>query len=443
MLYLCYTTLSENSVGATMSIVKIILRKKKNSKGELPSLLPLTLRITKDRKTSFIYLGHSIKETDWDESNQRVKKSHPNSTRLNNFLLKKLSDANAKALELETDNDVVSVKAVKSKIKPKAGSTFFNQASTYIANLKLAGKYNQYTSDKARLNNFKKFIGHDIAFSDITPSLLERFNAYARSTLKLSERSASNQLVTIRSVFSHAIKDKVIDAKHYPFGRGKMKIKFPDSIKIGLTTDEVKSLEKTNLDDPAHEHARNLWLFSFYFAGIRVSDVFRMRWSDIQDNRLHYAMGKNNKAGSLKIPEKALAILKQYKASKATPDGLIFPELKGCNLDNKFLTQRTIAFKTSTIDKILRKYVAPAAGIEKKLTMHLARHTFGNLSGDKIPIQMLQKLYRHSSITTTIGYQGHFIHKEADEALDSVLFYENETRYTGKKKNAKGSTNSI
>ena len=59
--------------------------------------------------------------------------------------------------------------------------------------------------------------------------------------------------------------------------------------------------------------------------------------------------------------------------------------------------------------------------LTKKLTMHIARHTFGNISGDKIPIQMLQKLYRHTSITTTIGYQANFIHKDADEALDAVI----------------------
>lgn len=55
--------------------------------------------------------------------------------------------------------------------------------------------------------------------------------------------------------------------------------------------------------------------------------------------------------------------------------------------------------------------------------MHIARHTFGNISGDKIPIQLLQKLYRHSSITTTVGYQQNFIHKDADEALDAVLTF--------------------
>ena len=55
------------------------------------------------------------------------------------------------------------------------------------------------------------------------------------------------------------------------------------------------------------------------------------------------------------------------------------------------------------------------------IVMHIARHSFGNIAGDKVSPQMLQKLYRHTSINTTIGYQGNFIHKDADDALDSVL----------------------
>jgi hypothetical protein len=50
-----------------------------------------------------------------------------------------------------------------------------------------------------------------------------------------------------------------------------------------------------------------------------------------------------------------------------------------------------------------------------------ARHSFGHISEDKIPIKMLQKLYRHSSVTTTIKYQANFIHKDADDALDNVV----------------------
>ncbi len=421
-----------------MATIKVLLRKKKDSEGNViltkDNKLPIVLRVTKDRKTAFIYLGYSVSEKDWDEATSRVKKSHPNSKRLNNFIVKKLAEASDSALELETLKKDVSIKAVRNKIKPSAGSTFTPQSERYFEALKSAGKYNQYTSDKPRINRFVEFVGGDIAFQDITPALLDRFKAHIKSKpsklkrngkkVLMSERTAVNHLVAIRSVFSHAIKDNVCDPKYYPFGKGKTKIKFPDSIKIGLTPEEVKALEDVELTDPEHNHARNLWLFSFYFAGMRVSDVFRTRWSDIQNDRLHYSMGKNNKGGSLKLSEKAIAILDQYKEFKENADDLIFPELKGCDFDDKFKTQKTIAFKTSAIDKCLRTQVAPKAKIDKKLTMHIARHTFGNISGDKIPIQMLQKLYRHSSITTTIGYQSNFIYKDADDALDSVLAFE-------------------
>ena len=130
-------------------------------------------------------------------------------------------------------------------------------------------------------------------------------------------------------------------------------------------------------------------------------------------------MGKNAKGGSFKIPEKALNILNDYKSKDKS--SLIFPNLLMVeNHNNLFEVQKRISNAVKTIDESLQK-LAINLGIEKKLTMHIARHTFGNLSGDRISIQMLQKLYRHTSILTTIGYQANFMNKETDEALDSVV----------------------
>lgn len=408
-----------------MATVKIVLRDKESKDGTFP----LAIRITKDRRSSFIHIGKSIRKEDWDASEHKVKKSHPNHIRLNNFLLKKLSDASNVSLELETIKTEVSSQAVKLKIKPSRGTTFIPQANLYLENLKQSGRYNQYTADKPRVAHFKEFLGGgDIVFSDITISLLERFKVYLKKPdpetgKRMSDRTITNHIVMVRSVFSQAIKAEIVDRKYYPFGKGKLAIKFPESIKIGLSPKEVEQIEKVELDTDSFEnHARNLWLFSFYLAGMRVSDVLRLRWDDIQNDRLHYAMGKNAKGGSLKIPDKALKILAQYKGKKNEKTELIFPDLKKLeDVNDNFIIQRTIAFTASRVDKYLRLHVAPAAKIEKKLTMHIARHTFGNISGDRIPIQMLQKLYRHSSVTTTIGYQSNFIHKDADDALEAVI----------------------
>ncbi len=400
-----------------MAAVKVVLRKKLNKDGTYP----LALRITKDRKTSFIHLGQNVKEKDWDADLQRVRKSHPNSTRLNNFIIAKLADANNKALELETVKPVISAKAVRQKVKPKAGDTVFRQADLYIQRLKDDGKYNRWNNEKSNVKHLKEFLGSDIAFSDLTQTVLKRFKAQLIAKRGVSERTAINNWVTLRSIFSQAIAEGACEEKYYPFGKGKLQIKFPDSRKVGLTKEDVARIEAAELERPEADHARNLWLISFYFAGMRVSDVLRLQWSDFQDGRMYYTMGKNRKGDSLKVPDKVMAILQKYEAIRDEESDLIFPELRKVGLNNRFEMERIISSRINAIDRWLKSDVRTAAKIKKPLTMHIARHTFATISGDKIPIQMLQKLYRHTDIKTTIGYQANFIHKDVDDALDAVI----------------------
>lgn len=286
---------------------KIVLRKKQNSDGTFP----LCLRITKDRKSSYVYLGHNIKETDWDKKNSKVKKSHPNSGRLNHYLAAKYTEAEANLLELKAQKNVTSAKAIKNKIKSSKQTSFFVQAKNFTDSLKKQGKYNRVRTEESRIKSFKTFLNDgDIGFEDITLTLLNRYRVYLRGEKKLAEQTVVNNLTIIQTIFNQAISDLIVDPKYYPFGRGKITLKAPRSLKIGLTPDEVLRIEQLKLDpaSPAH-HARNIWLFAFYFAGMRVSDVLRLKWSDFQNDRLFYAMGKNAKAGSLKVPEKALAIM--------------------------------------------------------------------------------------------------------------------------------------
>lgn len=400
-----------------MASVKIVLRKEVKKDGTSP----LAIRITKDRKTSYIYTDYSVHEKHWDAAGERVKKTHPNSTWLNNYLLSKKVDANKLALEMETIQVEVTAKAVRKKIKPSAKGSVFAQADLYIERLRQDKNYNRLQADEPRVKYLKQFLKDDIAFSDFTIPLIRRFRAWLKTERNVSERTASNYLAMIRSVFSQAIEEKACDPKYYPFGKGKISIKFPDSKKIGGNLDDVTAIENVDLSDsPKEHHARNLWLFSFYFAGMRASDVFRLKWSDFQNDRLFYAMGKNSKVDSLKVPEKARRILDQYKHTKDETD-LVFPELKElANLEDPYAVKVRVKTKLGPINRDLKE-VAKKAKVTKTISMHISRHTFGNLSGDKIPVQMLQKLYRHSNISTTIGYQSSFINKSADDALDAVI----------------------
>ncbi|MCK8491751.1 site-specific integrase [Spirosoma sp. RP8] len=398
-----------------MASIEIVLRKNQKADGTYP----LAIRYTQDRKTFYTYLGHSVRLSDWDEKAHKVKKSYPNATRFNNMLAKAVADYNDKLLERETNNADTSVEAMRSAMIAAKENTFFKQAAIYCDHLRKTGKSNQLSTDQPRINRFREFMKSDnISFSEITAAVLKKFVVHLKHTRNVTDRTAVNHLVVIRTIYNQAITAGVADRKHYPFGKGKITIKFPDSLKIGLSADEVKLLENAELSD-AENHARNLWLISFYFAGMRVSDVLRLKWSDFQNDRLYYAMGKNLKGGSLKVPEKALRILEQYPHNNQ--HDLVFHDLASLpDLSKRYDVQIRIKTRTKSCNERL-KHIAKKLGIIKPMTMHIARHTFGNLSGDKIPIQLLQKLYRHTSITTTIGYQGNFIHKDADDALNSVI----------------------
>ncbi|SCW86820.1 Phage integrase family protein [Mucilaginibacter sp. NFR10] len=61
-------------------------------------------------------------------------------------------------------------------------------------------------------------------------------------------------------------------------------------------------------------------------------------------------------------------------------------------------------------------------GSTKNGSQHKARHSFAQRAEEKdIHPKVLQKMYRHESILTTMIYQSNFSFKKADDALDIVL----------------------
>ncbi len=400
-----------------MATVKAVLRKKKNPEGHYP----IAIRITKDRKSSYLGTGQHIEEKYWDDKNRCVRKSHPNASIINNFIITKVAEANKKVIEAENNADYQTVKAIKKKIKQNKKIDFFAVADMHLNNLKNREKHHQYDTELGRLKKFKNFLKkNELSFNELNVPLLKKFETYLLHDKKRSPRTVVNYLILIRTIYNLAISESFVDRGRYPFGKGKVQIKIPETQKIGFNRKEIQKLENAVDLTEAQQKAVHVWLISFYFAGIRVGDVLKLKWSDFSDGRLMYRMNKNSKLVTLKIPDKAVSIFKKYRQNYSLDSDLIFEYLNNTDLDD---SQR-VSIRTQTITRNLNRHlkkVATKLGISKKMSMHIARHSFGNISGDKIPIQMLQKLYRHSSVTTTIRYQANFIHKDADDALDSVI----------------------
>lgn len=399
-----------------MATIKVVLIRKQNAQ----MFYPIAIRMTRNRKTSYIFTGQNIDEQYWDETNRRVKKSHPNAARLNQLILKKLSLANDKLLESESFKENLPIRIVKRSIVKNNKSDFFEVAEKHLNNLKDRNKFHHLKTEKGRIQIFKNFLGQDVLpFTDLNIPLIKEFEAFLLRKRKLSPRTVTNYLILIRTIFNLGISEGVVEKMFYPFGRGKISIKILESEKVGLNISEIQKLENAKEITEAQKNALDVWLLSFYFAGIRVGDILKLKWQDFNDGRLLYRMNKNNKLVSLKIPDKAELILSKYRGQPFC-EVLVFPYLALTNLDDA----EEVSIRMRSVTRNLNRRLILAAaqlGITKKLTMHIARHSFGNISGDRIPIQMLQKLYRHSSVTTTINYQANFVNRDTDDALDSVV----------------------
>lgn len=403
-----------------MSSIKLILRKSKERKD---GTCPIALRIIKDRKPSYIHTGIYMLPKHWDKDRSEVRRSHPNSNRVKAALTKKLTEAYAAVLDADTNDGTVTTSQIKRKITKKKGHASFTEyAERRIREKHEQGVFSVSKAERSILNNILGFhSSKTLTFQEIDTAFINRFKVHCTSKLGQSTRTRTNQLIFIRTLFNQAIGEGNVDPKYYPFAGDKEKIRLTSGQKIGLGKEEISAIEALVIEPQTSMwHTRNVWLFAFYFAGIRISDVIKLKWTDFQDGRLFYVMNKNEKPLSLKVPDKALAILDLYISSKELKGGHVFPFLQGVDMSNK----HEVFSKSRNATRLMNKYlkrIAIQCGIDKNLSNHIARHSFGNLAGDQIHPLMLQKLYRHSDLKTTLNYQANFIHKDADAALDKVV----------------------
>ncbi len=405
------------------SVKKLIYDYKKLGNGKSP----LAVRLIKDRKMKYFFIGHSIHTDDWDEKKQTVKPSHKNHRRLNFLLDQQLVAAERHLMEMEGRQQEFTIEQVTKKIKRNNKAISFTEfATAYLAGVLKEGKINVAKSDQSRLKNIITYNKErPLYFHEINVAFLNNFVTYLRTKnkkKKMSEKTINNHLLMVRTIFNRAIREEIVSRDVYPFGgKDRIQVKQVETHKVGLDQDELNALENVDLEEGSEFwHARNAFLLSFNFAGVRISDLLQLTWAEIQGGRLHYQMGKTNANVSIPIPVKAKEILSHYKPDKPSPEAYVLPYLHDADREDPEDLERKINSAISKINKKLKK-VAKRAGIDKNLSTHISRHTFGNLAGDKIPIPMLQKLYRHKSMLTTAVYQGNFMHKDTDDALLKVV----------------------
>jgi integrase len=413
-----------------MATTKILLKtEKKNKKGKSP----LYLRIIQDRKPTYMSLGISLKENEWNDEERKVRKIHPNSGRLNAYIAQKVAEAEAKILELQAKKIRPSGKKIKTEINGGAAINFFEFTQAHVDAIERAGQIGMSRRIKSILEKLKTYLGHENLFlTDIDVEFLVKFNDYLAGTLHNKKNTITSNMKLIRRMLNDAIRQGKMNRNDYPFY--SYRLKNEPTKRDYLTEDELLAMEKLKLKKGSRkDEVRDMYVFSAYAGGIRVSDLLMLQWKNFDGERQHFKVLKTGKELHIKLPEKALEILKKYQPKKNKPDSMIFSILRqDIDFDNPKQVSGAISSATAQINARL-KDIAVKAKIKERLSFHTARHTFATRALRKgVRIEYVSKLLGHATIKETQVYT-----KIVDEELDNAMEVFNEPQ--GKKKSIKKS----
>lgn len=223
-----------------------------------------------------------------------------------------------------------------------------------------------------------------LEFSSITRQMIEGYTGY------LQERFSGEGPHTVYARFKKVMKNAVLDGKlnRNPCDGVVISCDQGQISKDTLTRDEIRLMMETHYKGE-NDVIRRAFIFCL-FTGVRGCDVRALTYEHISaDNVLRFSQQKtegHSSASMVSIPMTQFhkSIIGQIPQNKKT---LIFP-----------LPTDT------TCNKHLKLWVK-ATGIEKHITWHCARHSFGtNLCEKDVNPMTIMRLMGHSSLKYTNRY---------------------------------------
>lgn len=401
-----------------MASINITLRNKPNKQNELPVIL----RIVKDRKSKLISLGMLCQKADWDSKKNEFKKTYSNASQRNRVLLKLQEKALKIIDEFALDNVDFTLSQFEAKFRGKKSSkvTVSEFWKDKIADLNKAGRTGNARAYKDVYNSFFKFhINKNLVFREITPILLDKYETYLRSNNN-TDGGIGVKMREIRALFNDAIKKGVVDKKYYPFEVYKISKLKGQSIKKALTRDEMKLMESFDTSNYPHLiNTKNYMLFSYYMGGMNFVDMMKLKWDNIQGDRILYIRSKTKGRFTVKMLEPVKEIIAYYKAQNRLTD-YVFPILLKDNLTPMQIENRKQ--KTLRIFNKQLKEIAKIQGVHHNVTSYVIRHSFAtNLKFAGVSTDLIGESMGHQDVSVTQAYLKEFNNNVIDDAMSKLL----------------------
>ena len=248
--------------------------------------------------------------------------------------------------------------------------------------------YKRYGISLNHLKRFmrKKYNVGDMSFQALTPSFVSDYDYYLRVELRLAAQTIVGIIGQLRRIVKIAINNGLV--RNDPF----IDYEFITSpiVPKSLTYAELKKMMKAKLSKPYLGFVRDMFLFSS-FTGIAFGDMRNLTEKNlsIAEDGVRWISLKRKKTGTpchIPLMEIPLQLIEKYKG--IAKEDKLFPMLSGC--------------KTS----IYLRQIAKECGIDKRVTFHMARHTYASeiTLSQGVPLETVAELLGHRDWRATRIY---------------------------------------
>lgn len=374
----------------------------KRAKPNKDGLVPIFQRITINGKRIEKSTKKFIDPEHWSTQTGKMKGKSEEARSINNHLDQLLQEVIEAEKDLTVNRQKVNHANLKMKLtcEEETERTFipiFQQHNDNMLALVPSGEYaiGTWKNFRNTLKQFKKFLKlnkkvDDITIYEIDYALIMSFDFYLKTKPnKCSNNSVIKHMHQLHKVFSICINNDWISTD--PFKKYKSKVTPVD--RGYLTEHEVGLLWNAKNLSPKLELTRDIFVFSCY-TGLAYIDTYNLRPSHIMlgidgEKWIFTNREKTEAPSHIPILPVAQFIIDKYKNHpKTVNEGKVLPLISNQKMNQNL------------------KELAKVCGVPKRLTYHLARHTFATTITltNGVPLESVGKMLGHRSIKSTQIY---------------------------------------
>ena len=265
---------------------------------------PLMLRFTHDRNTKLVALGLSVEPHYWNKDAEMLTSDCPKRAILQSKIDSALAVYRKKINRLEALDVPVNFDTLFEPTTRKAGITIEDGFNAEIERLESLGKINSATKHKYALQVLDGYKSVKTALEAIDLDYLKGLELYLRQRGN-KDNSIATRFAIFKAIYNKAVKEGKVTVKQNPFTLFQVGSLWAQTRKRAIDKDDIQRLIDLEIAEghttEYRRLAKDLFLFSYFTAGMNFGDIARLRYKDIIKERVYYSRHKTQKLLSFQL----------------------------------------------------------------------------------------------------------------------------------------------